>query len=80
MQRLFLILAIAASLVVLLIVVGGFLGESPAASVSPVLLVGLDGATFDRILPLAAQGRLPNLSALPANRILGWLVCGFDPF
>jgi predicted AlkP superfamily phosphohydrolase/phosphomutase len=35
-----------------------------ATSVSPLLLVGIDGATFDRILPLVRRGRLPHLSRL----------------
>ena len=31
------------------------------ADVPSLLLIGIDGATFDRILPLAEDGRLPNL-------------------
>jgi predicted AlkP superfamily phosphohydrolase/phosphomutase len=32
--------------------------------VRPVLVVGIDGATFDLILPLVEQGRLPRMAAL----------------
>ena len=32
--------------------------------VPPLLVIGIDGATFDRILPLSENGRLPNLSSL----------------
>jgi predicted AlkP superfamily phosphohydrolase/phosphomutase len=35
-----------------------------AAVVPPLLLVGIDGATFDRILPLVRQGRLPVTGSL----------------
>ena len=41
----------------------------PSPPISPVLLVGIDGATFDRIDSLAAQGKLPTLSGLMANGV-----------
>jgi len=34
------------------------------ADVPPLLVIGIDGATFDRILPLGEIGRLPNLWTL----------------
>ena len=36
--------------------------ENPA-ELRPILVLALDGATFDVIRPLAAQGLLPNLAA-----------------
>lgn len=36
-------------------------------------VIGLDGATFDLILPLAAQGKLPAFVQLPAPRAWGHL-------
>jgi hypothetical protein len=39
-------------------------GIAASLAVRPLLLVGIDGATFDRILPLAEQGRVPNLAGL----------------
>lgn len=44
-----------------------------------VLIVGLDGATFDVIRPLAAQGQLPNLSRLMANGAWGPLRSTIPP-
>jgi predicted AlkP superfamily phosphohydrolase/phosphomutase len=32
--------------------------------VAPLLVVGIDGATFDLVLPLAEQGRLPHMARL----------------
>jgi hypothetical protein len=49
---------------------GGCAGEEPAGdpgatpATPRLLLVGIDGATFDRILPLVKAGRLPRLGAL----------------
>jgi hypothetical protein len=49
-------------------------GEQPASEAGtapiptpPLLIVGIDGATFDRIHPLIGKGRLPNLEALMAS-------------
>ena len=39
-------------------------GELPVEGVGPLLIVGIDGASFDRLLPLAQAGRTPNLKAL----------------
>jgi hypothetical protein len=41
--------------------------------VSPLIVIGVDGATFDRILPLAEQGRLPHLARLMADGAWGAL-------
>ncbi|HMQ55341.1 MAG TPA: alkaline phosphatase family protein, partial [Anaerolineae bacterium] len=37
-----------------------------ATSAGKVLVIGLDGATFDLIKPWAAEGRLPTLARLLA--------------
>jgi predicted AlkP superfamily phosphohydrolase/phosphomutase len=39
-------------------------------SVSRILMLGLDGATYDMLGPLAAAGRLPNLARLMAESAL----------
>lgn len=44
-----------------------------------VLIVGLDGATFDIIRPLAAQGRLPHLARLLAQGASGTLRSTIPP-
>lgn len=59
-----------------------------------VLVIGIDGATFDVIDPMIAQGKLPNLrrlmeqgtrgeleSTIPANSFPGWTSCvtGVNP-
>ena len=35
---------------------------SPGSEISPLLVLGLDGATFDVIHPMIAAGKLPNLA------------------
>ena len=48
-------------------------GGSAAANAPRVLVIGLDGATFTWLRPLAASGRLPTLSALMASGASGCL-------
>ena len=44
-----------------------------------LLVIGLDGATFDVITPLAAQGRLPHLARLVAEGVSGPLRSTLPP-
>jgi predicted AlkP superfamily phosphohydrolase/phosphomutase len=44
-----------------------------------LIIIGLDGATFDLILPWAEQGKLPNLSRLMHTGISGPLLSTFPP-
>ncbi len=44
-----------------------------------VLVVGLDGATFDVVRPLAAQGRLPNLARMMADGAHGVMRSNIPP-
>ncbi len=46
---------------------------------SRVLLIGLDGATFDIIRPLIAQGRLPNLARMLEHGAAGKLQSSMPP-
>lgn len=45
-----------------------------------LLVVGLDGATFDVLLPLARQGVLPNLASLMERGCWGELMSTIPPF
>jgi predicted AlkP superfamily phosphohydrolase/phosphomutase len=44
-----------------------------------VVLVGLDGATFDVIKPMVAEGKLPNVAKLLANGVHGPLTSTIQP-
>lgn len=44
-----------------------------------VLVIGLDGATFDLILPLVAEGKLPSLSKLIQGGVSGTLTSTYPP-
>lgn len=44
-----------------------------------ILLIGLDGATWDLILPWVAEGRLPNLGALLREGSWGTLLSTVPP-
>jgi predicted AlkP superfamily phosphohydrolase/phosphomutase len=50
-----------------------------AASRKRVLVIGLDGGTFDLIEPWAAEGYLPNLSYLMSNGCRGRLASTLQP-
>jgi len=45
-----------------------------------VMVMGLDGATFDIFMPLISQGKLPNLQYLIQNGINGRLKSSIPPF
>jgi predicted AlkP superfamily phosphohydrolase/phosphomutase len=45
-----------------------------------LLIIGLDGATFDVIRPMIASGELPNLTALMNNGSSGFLESTVPPF
>ena len=38
------------------------ISASKSAKMSPLLVIGLDGATFDVIRPMVEAGKLPNLA------------------
>lgn len=44
-----------------------------------VFVIGLDGATFDVIMPWMKAGSLPNLAGLASNGISGELITAFPP-
>ena len=52
----------------------------PRSSNLKLLVIGLDGATFDVIRPMLARGELPNLSALIKNGVSGRLESTTPPF
>jgi predicted AlkP superfamily phosphohydrolase/phosphomutase len=53
--------------------------QNPRPIVAKVFVIGLDGATFDLILPWAAQGKLPNLNRLIEGGVLGPLESTIPP-
>ena len=53
-------------------------GKPQDAPHAKVLLIGLDGAEWDRIDPLIAQGELPNLARLKRDGVHGPLE-SFEP-
>jgi len=44
-----------------------------------VLVIGLDGATFDVLLPLVKRGKMPNLKKLIENGVVGELMSVIPP-
>ena len=44
-----------------------------------IIIIGLDGATFDVIKPLIAEGRLPNVKRLMDNGVWGELTSTIHP-
>jgi len=52
--------------------------ENPT-ELRPILVLALDGATFDVIRPLAAQGRLPNLAAWMKDGVASGLASTTPP-
>jgi predicted AlkP superfamily phosphohydrolase/phosphomutase len=56
------------------------IGRSSSATARPrILVIGLDGATFDIIKPMVAEGRLPNLGRLMSAGTDGVLRSTYPP-
>lgn len=53
----------------------GMSSSVSSTSAAPFLLVGLDGADWDVVMPLVEQGKLPNLKSLMDRGTYGYLDC-----
>jgi predicted AlkP superfamily phosphohydrolase/phosphomutase len=60
----------------MLVVLAALVGCAPASPPTRVLVVGLDGATWDVARPLLATGEMPHLAALVARGVTATPVAG----